>query len=84
LRHLKIVSYLITALGIACVVAYVLFDLSPSVLLVGLMMIIAGAVKVTMIALWHTVAGFGAPVASDDAGSTLHSSDSRSHRKGRP
>ncbi len=81
MRHLKTVSYAITALGIVCVTAVLLLDLNPTVLLIGLMLIIAGAVKVTMVALWHTVAGFGAPVVADDPAGSSRRRRSIPHRK---
>jgi hypothetical protein len=83
LRHLRTVSCAMTLLGAGCVAAALLIDLSPTVLLVGLMLIIAGAVKITMVALWHGVAGFGAAIAE---GSRPESTSRTffSHRKGRP
>jgi disulfide bond formation protein DsbB len=71
-------------LGVACLIAAVLFDLNATILLVGLMLIIAGVVKITMVALWHTVAGFGAPLVADDAGSNSTLSQPSSRRKGEP
>ena len=82
MRHLKSVSYIITGLGVVAVAAELLLNLSATMLLVGLMLIVAGVVKVTMVALWHTVAGFGAPVIEEVANvSSLPTSSE--HRKAR-
>ncbi len=62
MRHLKTVSYVITGLGFLLMAAALLIDLDPTILLIGLMLIIAGGVKIGMVALWNGVAGFGTPV----------------------
>ena len=62
MRHLKNVSYVITVLGFVLMAAALLVDLDPTILLIGLMLIIAGGVKIGMVALWNGVAGFGTPV----------------------
>jgi hypothetical protein len=65
-RHLKLVSFLITLAGFVAVAAALAFGLNRTVLLVGLMLIVAGAFKIAAVAIWHGFAGFGVPLANDD------------------
>lgn len=82
MRHLRTISYLITAAGIVAVIVSLVSDVSPTVQLVGLMLVIAGAVKIGMVALWNGVAGFGAPALEDPPGSQIRTaSDSPSRRR---
>lgn len=60
MRRLKALSVAITLLGILAVVAAVALDLSTTVVLAGMMLVVAGLVKIAMVGLWRTVAGFGA------------------------
>jgi membrane-bound ClpP family serine protease len=70
-RHLRTISLLLTVLGIALVLAALLFDANPTVGLVGMMLVVAGAVKIVIVRLWQSAAGFGAPVPAESATSTL-------------
>ena len=70
MRHLRTISLLMTVLGIALIAAALLFDASPTVGLVGMMLVVAGAVKIVIVRLWQGVAGFGAPVPAESASST--------------
>jgi hypothetical protein len=66
LRHLKLVSLLITFAGMLAVAAGLALDLDKTVVLIGMMLIIAGGVKIAMVAVWRGFAGFGVPLASQD------------------
>ncbi len=57
MRHLRLVSVLMTVVGLALVVAAVVGWLTPTLLLVGLFMLWAGVVKVVVIALWRHLGG---------------------------
>jgi hypothetical protein len=48
--------------GIATVAAALALNLSGTVLLIGLMLIVAGGVKIAMIGIWSGFAGFGVPL----------------------
>jgi hypothetical protein len=65
LRYLRIVSILMTLLGVAALAAAVTVDVNPTVLLAGMMLVVAGIVKVVILGLWRSVAGIGAPVGPD-------------------
>lgn len=67
MRHLNRVSYLITLAGIVAVAAALALGLDQTVVLVGLMLVIAGLVKIAMVAIWRGVAGFGVPLADGEA-----------------
>ena len=53
MRHLNLISLLLTAAGILLVVGGTLLDLSPALTLVGLMLVIGGVVKVATLKLWR-------------------------------
>lgn len=74
MRHLKLVSYLLTAAGIGLVVLAVALDLTPTLTLIGLMLAIAGVVKIAVVAVWHGFAGFGVPLTAE---STAPTADAR-------
>ena len=59
-RHLQTVSYAMAALGIVLTVAALAADLSAAVMLSGLLLVVAGLVKIVMIALWNGIAGMAA------------------------
>lgn len=65
-RHLRTVSYLMTALGLVLIVAALAADRSAAVLLSGLLLVVAGMVKIVMVAIWHSVAGMGVPATDED------------------
>jgi hypothetical protein len=65
LRHLRTISILMAVAGIVAIVASLLLDLGATVTLVGMMLVVAGAVKIVIIGLWHGVAGFGVPITAD-------------------
>ena len=53
MRHLNHISLLMTAAGVLLAVGAALFDLSPAVMLVGLMLVVGGVVKVATVKLWR-------------------------------
>ena len=54
-----------TLAGVAAIAAALTLDVSRTVLLVGMMLVVAGGVKIVIVGLWQTVAGFGAPASND-------------------
>lgn len=57
MKHLSTVSWLITALGVLLIVATILADLSPVWMLGGILLTLAGVVKIAVVYIWHTIAG---------------------------
>lgn len=53
MRHIRLVSVLMTVVGLALAAASVAGWLSPTLLLVGLFLFWAGIVKVVVVALWR-------------------------------
>jgi hypothetical protein len=66
LRHLNRLSLAIVALGVLTIVAAVAGDRSPVWTLVGLMLLVAGVVKVVVVLLWRFVAQFDDPIHPDE------------------
>ena len=64
MRYIRWTSNIITVAGIALTAASVVFGLNPTVTLVGMMLLVAGVVKIVAVGLWHGVGGFGAPLTS--------------------
>ena len=56
MRHLRLMSYVLTAAGVALVVAAAVADLAAGVLLTGLLLAWAGIVKIAVVAIWATIA----------------------------
>lgn len=57
LRHLHIVSWLLVLLGVVALVAGMNTGAGEFWQLIGLMLILAGGVKLVVLVLWHRVAG---------------------------
>lgn len=53
MRHIRLVSVLMTVVGLTLAAASVAGWLSPTLLLVGLFLFWAGIVKVVVVALWR-------------------------------
>ncbi|MBA2752996.1 MAG: hypothetical protein H0U40_00850 [Chloroflexia bacterium] len=69
MRRLRIVSYLFVVAGVVAVLAGILAA-EPVVTLGGLMLVVAGGVKVVVVYLWRAVAGLDdgpAGVRGEDA-----------------
>ena len=65
-RQLRHVSVAITILGVLAIAAALAFNLGAAVTLTGMLLVVAGLVKIVVVALWRGVAGFGAPTRGDD------------------
>jgi hypothetical protein len=59
MHHLRITSWAIVALGVVAFAAGLLFPIGDVWQLAGLLLIIAGLVKVAMVHLWTNLAGLG-------------------------
>jgi hypothetical protein len=57
MKHLAIVSYAITAIGILLLAASVAAGLSPVWQLAGVLLVVAGVVKIAVVQIWQRVAG---------------------------
>ncbi len=55
MRHLHLVSWLLLLAGILLTVAGIFFSLAPLWTLSGLLLVIAGGVKVVVVYLWRAV-----------------------------
>lgn len=54
----RALSFGITALGVVLIAAGILLDLSPIVTITGMMLVVAGIVKIVMVAIWRTMFQF--------------------------
>ncbi|HEY7032850.1 MAG TPA: hypothetical protein VH482_16015 [Thermomicrobiales bacterium] len=68
MRYLRLVSIAITVAGLALAVAASVFDLGPALTLTGLMLVVAGLVKIVTVAIWHGFAGLAPVKTTEDAG----------------
>ena len=57
MKQLAMISYCITTLGILLVAASVATDLSPLWMLSGILLIIAGVVKIAVVQIWQRIDG---------------------------
>ena len=57
MKQLTLVSYAITALGIAIVAAALVAGLSALWMLSGMLLMIAGVVKIAVVHIWQRIAG---------------------------
>jgi hypothetical protein len=69
-RYLRWISYGITLSGLALIAVSLTFISSPTLTLIGMMMVIAGLVKIGAVGIWHGVGGFGVPLADPDESSS--------------
>jgi hypothetical protein len=58
-RYLRSISYLIAAIGLAMIVLATLLDLREMWIVAGMLLVVAGIVKIAMVHVWVNVAGFG-------------------------
>jgi len=56
-----------TLVGVGAIAAAITADLNPTVQLIGMMLVVAGIVKIVILGLWHAVAGIGGPAGPDVA-----------------
>ena len=59
MRHLRLMSYGLTLLGVITLVSAFVFDLGATFQLTGLLLAFAGMVKVIVVYLWTQVANLG-------------------------
>lgn len=64
MRLVRFISYGMTVLGIAILAAGVAGDLSPAITLTGMLLIVAGVVKIAMLGIWQTM--FKTPIPHGD------------------
>jgi hypothetical protein len=65
-RHLRIVSIAITLIGVLLAAGSIALDLGPLWTLIGLMLVVAGLVKIITVAIWNGFAGLGPVKTTDD------------------
>ena len=66
MRYIRWISYLITLAGVAMTAAGAILGLNPTIVLIGLMLVVAGIVKIVAVGIWHGVGGFGSPLTSEE------------------
>jgi hypothetical protein len=67
-RYLRLISYTLTIAGILAVVLSLTLDLPSMWTLTGMLLVVAGVVKIAMVALWHGVASVHTPpIPREDA-----------------
>jgi hypothetical protein len=66
-RYLRLISIAIAITGLVLAVAASTFDLGNALVLTGLMLIVAGLVKIVTVAIWNGFAGLGPVKTTDDA-----------------
>jgi hypothetical protein len=59
MRHLRLTSYALTVLGLLTTGAGFALDLGAAVQLSGIMLTLAGFVKIVVVHLWTSIAGLG-------------------------
>lgn len=57
MKHLATISYFITIAGVLLVAASIIADLSPLWMLTGILLVIAGVVKIAVVQIWRRIAG---------------------------
>lgn len=78
MQHINVLSYALTALGLALTVGGSLLHINPTITLLGLMLVVAGLIKIAAVALWRGVGGFGAPLGAADDAASNRAKDARS------
>ncbi len=56
MKHLSTLSWLITALGLLIIIASVVAELSPVWMLSGILLTLAGGIKLAVVLIWSRVA----------------------------
>lgn len=57
MKHLAAISYVITMTGVFVITASIAADLSPLFLMIGILLLIAGVVKIAVVHIWRQIAG---------------------------
>ena len=66
MRRLNNLSIALTVAGLLAVIVGLLLDRSPLITLIGLMLVVAGAVKVATVYLWRAMFDAGKPPSSSN------------------
>ncbi len=67
-HYLRLISIGMTIAGAALAVAANVFDLGGALTLIGLMLVVAGLVKIVTVAVWNGFAGLGPVQTTEDGG----------------
>ncbi len=67
MRYLRLISIAMTAGGAVLAAAAIAFDLGGALTLTGLMLVIAGLVKIVTVAIWNGFVGLGPIKTTEDA-----------------
>ena len=67
MRYLRLVSYAMTVAGIGLAIAATALDFGAVWTLTGLLLVVAGFVKIVTVAIWHGFAGLGPIKTTEDA-----------------
>jgi hypothetical protein len=67
-HYLRLVSYAMTVLGVGLGIVANTLDLGAFWTLTGLMLVVAGIVKIVTVAIWNGFAGLGTVKSTEDAG----------------
>ena len=65
-RHLRLIAIAMTALGAGATLAALALGWGPLWTLTGMMLVVAGVVKIATVAIWNGVAGLGPIKTHDD------------------
>lgn len=66
MRYLRWISIAMTVAGLLLAVGSIVFDLGGALTLTGMMLVIAGLVKIATVAIWHGFVGLGPIKTSED------------------
>jgi hypothetical protein len=66
-RYLRLVSIAMTIAGVLLAIGSLMFDLGGAITLTGLMLVIAGLVKIVTVAIWRGFVGLGPIKTTEDA-----------------
>jgi len=65
-RYLRLIAIAMTALGVGATIVALALGFGPVWTLTGMMLAVAGAVKIATVAIWNGFAGLGPIKTSDD------------------
>lgn len=65
-RHLRMIAIAMTVLGVGATLAALALGWGPLWTLTGMMLVVAGVVKIATVAIWNGVAGLGPIKTRDD------------------
>ena len=67
MRKIRLISIAMAVIGFVLVIVSALADLSGLWMLTGLMLVVAGSVKIVTVAIWNGFAGLGPIKTTDDS-----------------